>query len=227
MELNEQDKKILNTFSLYLQSFGSKVGKYNIDVSTDGDVYWDYSYWYGDGTRMSIESYDAIDKLLRKIFDEHEDEILYDNFSSDDRGSITFILNTVNKTLTASANVYEMETEYTSEEYTWEDIHGEEVKNWFLETAKNHHKGTVSYEGSGDSGYIQEDIQFEDGGRESMPEFVNEFLYGKLSYFGGWEINEGSQGNFYFNFDNKTILLEHGSNYESEAVKEIPLEFKF
>jgi len=227
MKLDEKDIRILNTFSLYLQSFGSRIGKFSVDVGTDGDVDWYYSEWMGDGTKMRIPSYDAVDELLKKIYKENEDIILYDIFGSDDRGSFTFIINVENKTLTMSANVYQMETEYTADEYEWDDIYSESVKNWFLEKSQDHRIGTVNYEGSGDSGYIEQDIRFENGERESCPADVEEFLYGKLSYYGGWEINEGSQGEFKFLFDKKKILHEHGSNYESESVSEIPLEFRF
>jgi hypothetical protein len=35
--------------------------------------------------------------------------------------------------------------------------------------------------------------------------------------FGGWEINEGSQGEFQFNFDTKVVELGHSYNTQDNS----------
>jgi len=68
---------------------------------------------------------------------------------------------------------------------------------------------TLKYNGGGDSGYIESD--FENG--EPSPGAVEEWCYQQLSdNFGGWEINEGSQGEFQFDFNEKTVILQHTYN---------------
>lgn len=226
MKLTDKDKKVLSTFSLYLQSFGSKVGRYRIDVSSDNEVYWDYSYWTGDSTRISIESYDAIDELLKRIFHENED-VMLENFDYEDRGGIYAILNTTDKTLSFTADVVVNSTSYHTTDYTFNEITNENIKEWLSEMEGAYVSGTISYEGSGDSGYIESDIIFNDNTRSDYPGQLEDWMYRELEQYGGWEINEGSQGEFHFNFDEKTIRLSHGENYEEEETHGIPIIYKF
>ena len=128
-QLSDKDRKTLDIFSMYLQSYASKVGKYNIEISTDGDVYWDSPYWMGDNTRMTIDSYDAIDELIKRIFDENEDTML-DNFSSDDRGQVVAIVNCNDRTLKFKADVRVMEVQHSTQEYTFDDITNKTIKEW-------------------------------------------------------------------------------------------------
>jgi hypothetical protein len=53
-----------------------------------------------------------------------------------------------------------------------------------------------------------------DGERENSPAFLENMCYNALSNFGGWEINEGSQGNIVFNLRDKTITVNHSWNTE-------------
>lgn len=224
--LSDKDKNTLDIFSLYLQSYGSKIGKYSIDISTDGEVYWDYPYWSGDSTRMSIDSFDAIDELIKRIFDENEDTML-ENFGSDDRGSVKAIVNCNDRTLRFKADVLVMDVEHSSQEYSFDEIDDDRIKIWLDEMKRSHVSGEIEYQGGGDSGYIESDIIFNDNSRADYPAAVEDWMYNKLRQFGGWEINEGSQGQFHFNFSQKTIILNHGSNYESESIFKIPLLFEF
>jgi len=225
-QLSEKDKKTLNIFSMYLQSYASKVGKYNIEISTDGEVYWDYLYWSGDNTRMTIDSYDAINELIKRIFDENDDTML-GNFSSDDRGKVVVIVNCNDRTLSFKADVTVMDVQYSSREYTFDDITNKTIKEWLNYITGAYVSGNIRYEGSGDSGYIESDIMFNDNTRDDFPNELENWMYDQLGQFGGWEINEGSQGDFHFNFDKKTIELSHGENYEKDEVYEIPLKFTF
>ena len=70
---------------------------------------------------------------------------------------------------------------------------------------------TLRYNGSGDSGYIES--SFEEG--PEVPASVEDFCYRFLeNTHGGWEINEGSQGQFVFNMKEGTVTLEHQYNTE-------------
>jgi hypothetical protein len=71
----------------------------------------------------------------------------------------------------------------------------------------------LDYSGGGDSGYLES--SFDGGGR--VPKEVEDWCYRVLEdNYGGWEINEGSQGYFLFNVTNRTIELEHTYNEEVE-----------
>ena len=59
---------------------------------------------------------------------------------------------------------------------------------------------TVDFHGGGDEGYIEDEMEVHSGDKpsvniDSVPE-LQEFLYGMLSEFGGWENDEGSFGTF-------------------------------
>jgi hypothetical protein len=225
-QLSDKDKRTLDIFSMYLQAHGSKVGKFNIMISTDGEVYWDYSYWIGDSTRMTIDTYDAIDELINRIFKENEDTIL-DNFTSDDRGNVVAIVNCNDRTLIFKAEVTVMDVEYSSQEYTFDDITNKEIKNWLNDIAVDFVFGDIHYEGGGDDGYIESDIVFNDDTRDDYPKELKNWMYDQLGQYGGWENNDGGQGDFHFNFDRKIIQLNHGENYERDEIYEIPLKFTF
>jgi hypothetical protein len=72
------------------------------------------------------------------------------------------------------------------------------------------------YNGSGDSGYIES--SFEENG-DGVPAHIEDWCYRVLEdNFGGWEINEGSDGKFVFNFNDGTVTLYHTMNVEEEAM---------
>jgi hypothetical protein len=82
---------------------------------------------------------------------------------------------------------------------------------------------TIDYSGGGDSGYLED--SFNNG--DSVPAVVSDFCYNMLeNRFGGWEINEGSQGNFEIDLDRKEITLNHTYNID-ETGRDTLLEEKF
>jgi hypothetical protein len=67
---------------------------------------------------------------------------------------------------------------------------------------------------------------FEETG-DPIPAEIEDWCYRELeSNYGGWEINEGSQGMFIFNFNDSTITLEHTDNVE-ESESNTLFEVKF
>ena len=74
---------------------------------------------------------------------------------------------------------------------------------------------TVAYNGSGDSGFIESSF---DETSDGVPTAMEDWCYTQLeNNFGGWEINEGSDGKFMFNFNDMIIVLEHTYNTEENA----------
>lgn len=79
-------------------------------------------------------------------------------------------------------------------------------------TELNIDKMIVGYSGGGDSGYIDAEYRTEDGQSGGTPASIEDICYGLLEDYGGWEINEGSQGNIIFTKD--FIEIEHEWNTE-------------
>ena len=73
----------------------------------------------------------------------------------------------------------------------------------------------VNFNGGGDSGYIDDFGYDEKNNNYPIPASMEDFLYNMLeSNFGGWEINEGSQGEFEIYNDSSEIILSIGVNEE-------------
>jgi hypothetical protein len=71
----------------------------------------------------------------------------------------------------------------------------------------------IRYNGSGDSGYVED--RFENGA--SVPAGVQDWCERALSSnFGGWENNEGSDGQFLFNMEKNTVELNHTYNVDEQ-----------
>ena len=70
--------------------------------------------------------------------------------------------------------------------------------------------GEVSFNGGGDSGYIENDVNIYKDPIIERPlgDFpgLEDYLYDMLNEYGGWEINEGSQG--YFRIDTRAGTVE-------------------
>jgi len=70
----------------------------------------------------------------------------------------------------------------------------------------------LDYDGGGDSGYINNEFQ---PTGDAVPAGIEDWCYQQLeSRFGGWEINEGSDGSFIFDFNNSVVTLNHTYNTE-------------
>jgi hypothetical protein len=82
----------------------------------------------------------------------------------------------------------------------------------------------IPFEGGGDSGYIEDSVVLNDGTRFEIPGNLSDILYEMLP--GGWEINEGSQGTFTIDLEEKTIELEYTENiYETQSNTVMELDF--
>lgn len=83
---------------------------------------------------------------------------------------------------------------------------------------------TAPYDGCGDSGQI-EDPEF---GAAAVPDdqqrAVKDIFYDVLEqYFGGWEINEGSFGQFVWDIPADRITLQHNARVETVETEELVL----
>ena len=87
---------------------------------------------------------------------------------------------------------------------------------------------TIGFDGAGDSGYINGEVEI---GGKNYSNLINsefeEFLYNMLSHYGGWEINEGSFGRFQIDLGTGKIHLEFQYRQQDwlKAEKKIVLKF--
>lgn len=80
----------------------------------------------------------------------------------------------------------------------------------------------VDFTGGGDSGYIEDNVEVvynnDEVSNEDLSDFglLENYMYEMLSDYGGWEINEGSQGRFYVDVEDRLINLFFTWNEEVE-----------
>lgn len=225
--LTPEDKQYLRRVSRYLESLGMRDGSIEMEIDNGEDFDFTEIDWDREGSHFSnnysAEVPDGLIPILKKIGDYIEHNNLFMLPKQDDINyeRIEFDIDS----RTQQVSVRHWWTFYdrgdTNSRF-WDEEEGKEIfKEWekdgVFEDLEIPKRGvlTIKYNGSGDSGYIES--SFEENG-DSVPTAMENWCYRQLEYnFGGWEINEGSDGEFVFNFHNMTIELSHTYNTEENA----------
>ena len=72
----------------------------------------------------------------------------------------------------------------------------------------------------GDSGWIEDEIETENGITNEIETNLETISYDLLElYYGGWEINEGSSGSINYNFQEQKVMMTHYQNVESRELE--------
>jgi hypothetical protein len=235
MELTDKQKHDLRRFSLILNSLNMEDG---VEY-----VYRHYDEWEGyepegpyyrnQNVKSEIDFIPgSIGPLFEEIKDNFDTDLFYNDYYDNYNGGLNLIVNAEKKMLVVKYYYYTMITEDSRIERSFKDLSEttnpwrrgeEEVKKLtnedFLNRMKEEYGSYVrmSYDGSGDSGWIQDQVDSEKGSKGSTNELEN-IAYEVLEIFhAGWEINEGSSGTMVFNFDDQTFTVEHYQNIEDEA----------
>lgn len=210
-KITESQAKTLKLFSYYCMSHGSSEVNYDIYVS-DGSNDWHEDYCLGtDGTR--IELYEAISNVINELCDEHN---LYDTIDYENRGNLRFNFDCKERKLKVTASEVVMRNNELGDEKLEDDLPSVVIE--FLNELKSEgiSEGTVEFNGGGDSGEIYDSLETEKGNFK-IERGVEDFLYRWLGeFYGGWEINEGSHGNFVFYTDNNSVQLDFNEHTEDE-----------
>jgi len=221
--LTPEEKKYLGKVSRYLSSLGISYGEITFEMEPD-DEEISYSENYFPThfeNNYNAEVPDGLVPILKKIISYVDDEGLYDELPNDANivyQGFEIMIDSVKKEISLT-HMYSYQTEGGSEGVEYDDMIEEwEEKGVFddIEIPEDNYL-VLKYNGGGDSGYIES--HFDSGARnpygESVPTEVEEWCYQQLEEnFGGWEINEGSQGEFQFDFNEKTVILSHAYNIE-------------
>jgi hypothetical protein len=82
--------------------------------------------------------------------------------------------------------------------------------------------GIVKFDGGGDSGEIYDKIEFDREFETDLEKDVLDFLYNWLQgFYGGWEINEGSHGEFMFMSNGKVELHFYEHNEDEVQIGQV------
>jgi hypothetical protein len=215
LKLSEEQLKTLKLFSYYCGSHGAKTAKLTVYLNEGGGVDWQDDVWYSE-TSTRIEPYDKIDKLINYILEETD---LMDYYEYDASGTLEFEIDIEERKMSIEGWHREHSTRDSIMEWSdGNDDFGDLKEDFdrFFEQMDGEN-GRIEFNGSGDDGYLEADIELSNGQSMDIPSFIQEFCYDMLgSNYGGWEINEGSQGSFKINPSNKLIELYFEENIEEE-----------
>lgn len=211
--LTDNDKKYLRRVSNYLKSLGIQYG--NIEIGIEGG--WDDVEW-GEIThftnKYNADVPEGLILILKKIVDYIIENDLGEIHGSElewFRGE--FDIDTVRQEISISEYWTEYDTnDVVSSEFEDEPELFETIDLLFSRGEKKPKELTVTFAGSGDSGYLEDSFNEV---KLSVPAGIEDWCYTALeNSFGGWEINEGSSGNFIFFINNKTVTLNYYENIE-------------
>jgi hypothetical protein len=222
--LTPEDKQYLRRVANYLSSLGMKDGNIEIDMDNGWEfesdkINWDSFTHFSNNYSADIPS--GLIPILQKIVDYCESEGLIQFHDEDiNYQRLEFDIDVNGKEI-SFFHWWSYYDRGDSQGVSWGDEEGKEIfdeweKDGVLEDLEIPEDGilTIPYNGGGDSGYLESSF---DETNESVPEPIEEWCYRQISdNFSGWEINEGSDGNFTFDFNNKTISLVHTYNVESD-----------
>ena len=220
--LSPEDKKYLRGLSNYLNSMGMVDGSIEIDLesgySNIQDIIWDNITHFSNNYRAEIP--DGLIVILKKIMNYVDENNLFRDHGMSDINyeRLDFDIDTERREISVNHwwSYYDTGEENSVE---WDDEEGKDLfegweKDGVFEDLEVPDNGilTLSYNGSGDSGFVESNF---DENFESVPSAIEDWCYTQLeNNFGGWEINEGSNGEFIFNFKEMTIELKHTYNTE-------------
>jgi len=178
---------------------------------------------YVGGEALMNTAMDTLIEYIHKIvehFDndaEFDFEVDYDEVSYEE---YNFVFDFKQKEFEIIHEYSYYDVNYTMSEEKFDDISGS-AKEQIDEFCSANKMFKVSFAGSGDSGYIESDGYNEDDEQFPVPGGVEDVLYRMLSRYGGWEINEGSQGDFTIDCNQKSIILEFGENFEASKSNDV------
>jgi len=213
--LTPEEKKYLGKVSRYLSSLGMKYGDIIFEMASDDEeISYSENYFPTHFENNYIaEIPDGLVPILKKIIDYFDDADLFSKLpdgSDIDYQRFEITIDGVKREISLT-HIYSYYSEGDSTGIEYDDMIEEWEEKGVFDDVSIPEYGylTLKYNGYGDSGYIESDF---DNGNPS-PGAVEEWCYQQLQdNFGGWEINEGSQGEFRFDFNEKTVILSHTYN---------------
>ena len=230
--LSEEDKKKLRRFSFYLQTTSAVDG---LNWTQYVYEYNEMDSAYGPHPQVDLSKFttevELIENIFEKVIDNYDfEDMIYSVEGSTGSANIEIIFNPEDLHLEITIDIYYLEVFDTETMVTFEEVSRIEngpytfqrydsLKNFgdpsFIEECKKEYKNEleISYDGYGDSGQLSVDIP-----NQKLEYAIYELID---LYHSGWEINEGSTGTIYINFEEKTIKIYHSQNSEDSVHKEL------
>ena len=209
-------KKKFKLLMTYFRNAGLDEVSFQFDVSGGSIEFTDIKVNFSIATPIENIFEEILEMYVNQVVEEGESEMIEEG--SDYYQIFGTIYVTERKIVFENFNYTYYGSQFSGMDYEKDDYEEDEsMYNRFVKVDKiltelNIDKMIVGYSGSGDSGYIDGDYKTEDGQSGGTPAGIEDICYDLLEEYGGWEINEGSQGTITFTKD--FIEVEHEWNTE-------------
>lgn len=202
--LSPEQIKTLKLFAYYCQGYGASE-VYQSQYIKDCDLNYFENNWYQD-FGSTIEGYIEIEKTIKQIISDNDLTSSGEDRDCNNNANLKINIDCKEKNISITIEEYRFENNEMGTEET--DIDNKDVQELFkLMVENNFSEGVVNFDGGGDSGEIYDKITFDGDIEEEVSEGVLRYLYDTLeNFYGGWEINEGSHGEFIFHKDGTLVL---------------------
>ena len=217
--MTDKQKAVFELISKYTQSRGCEYLEIDIDP-------WNNIPYNGRNFGCGTEEHETRDKLpfdASEIITEFLSSLDH-GFDEDNLSGMSFRLYPKLRKIIVSG-IYQDLGDGGSSELEVDEESDENLKPIMDELKEKgiYPYAEVSFNGGGDDGYIESTMIISSGDKPSqmLENFagLDDFLYNMLSNFGGWEIDEGSYGNFIIGTKTGVIKLEFTWNeYKYEDV---------
>jgi hypothetical protein len=214
--LTPEEKKYLRFFCKYLLSYGEDIATFRLED------YYD-NYFDGRNSRLYTEEnyYLEIPEKIRPIFKKIS-EASSNNIPNIEEDYNSVWANFIVDTKEQSISVEYCYSYYSKDEQpmSWDEVEVNEDEDLLkvfedIEKVLGVEEVRVQFDGNGDSGSI-EGATDGDGDGVELISSVENWCYEQLeSNFGGWEINEGSSGEFVFKTTPKSVDFDFAWNNEN------------
>ena len=232
MEFNftDEDKKNLNILRARCKVAGLGDGiirEFRIDENGNLDDSWYTDDFTSESNGSTIDSYPEINNLFYHIYENNQDYFLspFGEYSDETSGRFMFYINFKEKLISFSSVI----NYYTSHDSEIEGMvkvlfyRKPEAYNEFVEVYQNttpaYRKLTFTFDGGGDSGYVENQGENEDGDSVELTGPLEDVCYEILNKeFSGWDLDEGSNGRIVFDFsdvNNVTYYVDFKMNAQA------------
>jgi hypothetical protein len=225
-------KKKIQFLIGFIKSLKCEEFSIQIDIDTNVIQYMNKPYCKGKSSDISLPS--NIESIVEEIVEHYVDDLYEigpgsagDNSASNYFNFELSFFPKENKLVFNEITHTEYGSEASGMSYDISDYNEDDsMYNTFMDVRKFLEKEgieemTVTYEGSGDSGLVNNEYISQDGDGEIDNDIEN-ICYGLLQEYGGWEINEGSQGTI--NFTKDEIIVNHEWNVEESYTSDTIIE---
>lgn len=212
IELDERSKKKFKIFSLYLKMQMGVSEAYTTVYFYDGSSEPDnIDNWFSKTNNVSIKEDLGVTQIIDDLFTESDLwDKLFDNVHEDINYS------TVDVYIDVDEKKVWFDAEYES--YGSDDSSSEgEISESWMERLEGRGVYTARYSGGGDDGSIHDDVEFDGDDDYNESEYKNYAYHILGDEYGGWEIDDGSEGKIIINTIEGTWEIEH-SWYDTRMV---------